>query len=81
MIEAFPVLCEPTTPPKPRDAALDNPAFWFDNEAFCTIAPFDDLDHQTLHGLGGTILKDRAAIGPVCKQLAQEREPPEQRGH
>ena len=81
MIEAFPVLCEPTTPPEPGDTALDDPAFWFDGEAFGTITAFDDLDHQTSHRLGDAILKDRAGIGAVGKQLAQERELPEQRGH
>jgi hypothetical protein len=81
MIEAFPVLGEPTTPPEPGDTALDNPAFWFDGEAFGMITAFDDLDHQTSHRLGDAILKDRAGIGPVGKQLAQERELPEQRGH
>lgn len=81
MIEAFPVLGQPTTPPKPGDAALHNPAFWFDDEAFGAITSLDDVDHQTAHGLGDAILKDRPCIGAVGEQLAQERKPPEQRGH
>jgi hypothetical protein len=80
VVAVFPVLGEPAAAVQPGDGALDDPAFGFDDEAFGTITPFDDLDCQAAHRFGNTVLEDRSCIGAVGKQLAQERELSEQSG-
>ena len=44
------------------------------------VGASDDFDRQAWHGAGGAVLKDRAGIGAVREQLAQEGELSEQGG-
>jgi len=80
VVAVFPVLGEPTATIEPSDSALDNPALWFDNEAFGAVAAFDDFDLKVRHDTGDAALEDRANISAVCEQLAQERELSKQGG-
>jgi len=59
---------------------LNDPTLGFDDKALGAISAFDNLDHQTAHRCGGTVVEDGACIGAVSEQLAQERELSEQSG-
>jgi hypothetical protein len=81
VIAVLPVLSQPSTAVEPADRPLDDPALGFDDKAFGAISAFDDLNHQTAHRCGGAVVEDRACIGAISEQLAQERELSEQSGH
>ncbi len=80
VVAVFPVLGEPPAAVEPGNGALNDPTLGFDGKAFDAISAFDDLDHQAAHRCGGTVVEDRACIGAVSEQLAQERELSEQSG-
>lgn len=80
MVAVFPVLGEPPAAVEPGNGALNDPTLGFDDKALGAISAFDNLDYQTAHRCGGTVVEDGACIGAVSKQLAQERELSEQSG-
>ena len=81
MSAIFPVLGESAATIEPGDGSLDNPSLGFDGEAFGAVTTFDDFDLQVRHDSRNGALEDRASIGAVCEQLAQERELPEPGGY
>jgi len=80
VVAVFPVLGEPPAAIEPGNGALNDPTLGFDDKALGAISAFDNLDHQTAHRCGGTVVEDGACIGAVSEQLAQERELSEQSG-
>ena len=80
MVTIFPVLGETATAIEPADGALDDPTLRFDDEAFCVIATFDNVDGQGGHDAGNAVEEDRPGIGAICEQLAEEGELSEQGG-
>ena len=80
VVAIFPVLGETATAIEPAYGALDDPTLRFDDEAFCVIATFDNVDCQGRHDAGNAIEEDRPGIGAIREQLAEERELSEQGG-
>lgn len=80
VVAVFPVLGEATAAIEPGNGALNDPTLGFDDKALDAISALDDLDYQAAHRLGGAAVEDRACIGAVSEQLAQERELSEQSG-
>src|ERR1700752_4229082 len=77
VVAVLPVFGEPAAAVEPGNGALNDPTLGLDDKALGAIGTFDDLHQQTAHHCGGTVLEDRACIGAVGEQLAQEWELPE----
>ena len=75
-IEIFPILCEPSAPPEPRECSFHDPSPWQDDKAFSLIRALDDFDihlcHYFLHGAA----KHRALIATIGVEFQQERNMP-----
>ena len=79
MVDAFPVLGEPSTSVKPGDGALDDPTLGQHDKALGLVGSFDDLRFETRQDAGQGAMKDRPVIGAVGEQFSQERKQAEQR--
>ena len=66
---------------EPGNGALDDPSLRFDDEALAAVGPFDNFDLQVRHDSGDAVLENRSAIGAICEQLPQEREPSKEGRH
>jgi hypothetical protein len=80
VVAVFPILGEPSAAIEPSDGPLHEPTFGLNNKALGPCRGLYDLNRQTGHRFGGAVMEDRARIGAISKQLAQERELAEQRG-
>ena len=72
MVDAFPVLGEPSASVEPGDRALDDPTLGQHDEALGLIGSFDDLRFEAREDAGQGAMKDRPVIGAVGEQLPQE---------
>ena len=79
MVTVFPVLGEPPATIEPSDGPLHDPTFGLNNKSLGTRRRLHNLDRQITHHFGSAVVKDRACIGTIGEQLAQERELAEQR--
>lgn len=80
VVAILPILGEAATSIEPADGTLDNPALRLDDKAFRVVATPDDLGHQVGHDMSDAVGEDRAGIGAVREQLAQEGKLSEQGG-
>ena len=78
--EIFEILGQPAAAIKPSESAFDNPTSRQKLEPFCLIGAFDDFDLQMRQDFGGSLLKDRALISAISKELLQKRIQTEQSG-
>ena len=78
--EIFEILGQPAAAIKPSESAFDNPTSRQKLEPFSLIGAFDDFDLQMRQDFGGSLLKDRALISAISKELLQKRIQTEQSG-
>jgi len=72
VVEAFPVLGEPSASVEPGDGAFDDPTLGQDDEALGLVGSFDDFGFEAREDAGQGAMKDRPVIGAVGEQLPQE---------
>jgi hypothetical protein len=80
-VEIFPISGETTATVEPGDRAFDDPTLGQLDESFGVIGSSDDFGFEMRQGFGERVRKNRALIGAVGKQLLEEWELTEQRGH
>ena len=73
-IEAFPVLGQSAATVEPCNGTLDDPTLGQHDEALDPVGSFDDLGFEMREDAGQGTVKDRAFIGAVGEQFAQEGE-------
>ena len=81
MIEALPILAEPSASSEPGEGSLDDPSFGQDDEALGLIGAFDDLDVHALESGPQRILELRPLISAIGVQLQKEGMEAEQCRH
>jgi hypothetical protein len=81
VIEALPILGEPSASAEPGEGSLDDPAFGQDNEALGLIGALDDLDVDALENGPQCVLECCALISAISVELQKEGVETEQRRH
>jgi hypothetical protein len=72
-IEVLPILGQPATPVEPRNRALNNPPLGHHYKALGGVRALDNGEFKPRPDLAQRRAKGRPLIGPVGKQLLQER--------